>query len=60
MPPPPSNQIVYVNSSKPIDQKWLDSAVWVTGVMSTESFHSEYGSAGYSMQDVKLDIYDIE
>ena len=60
VPPPPSNQIVHVKSSKPLEQKWLDYAVWVTGTMTTDSVDSEYGYAGYSMKDVQLDIYDSE
>ncbi|MFK7815168.1 MAG: DUF3299 domain-containing protein [Gammaproteobacteria bacterium] len=58
VPPPPSNQMVYVSSAKPLDQKWLDNAVWVEGTMTTESINSEYGSASYSMKEVKLDIYE--
>ena len=60
VPPPPSNQMVYVSSTKPLDQKWLDNAVWVEGTMTTEGINSEYGSASYSMKEVKLDIYDEE
>ncbi len=60
VPPPPSNQMVYVKSTKPLDQKWLDNAVWVEGTMTTEIVNSEYGSASYSMKEVKLDIYTEE
>ncbi len=60
VPPPPSNQMVYVNSTKPLDQKWLDNAVWIEGTMTTESINSEYGPASYSMKEVKLDIYEEE
>ena len=60
VPPPPSNQIVYVKSASPLKQKWLDDAVWVTGTITTDSVDSEYGFAGYSMNEVDLDIYDGE
>lgn len=60
VPPPPSNQIVYVKTEKPLKQKWLDDAVWVTGTITTDSVDSEYGFAGYSMNEVDLDIYDGE
>ena len=60
VPPPPSNQMVHVKSPKPIEQKWLDYAIWVTGTMTTDSVDSEYGYAGYSMKDVQLEIYDSE
>jgi len=60
VPPPPSNQIVHVKTSKPLDQKWLDDAAWVRGTMTTKSVNSEYGSASYSMKDVEIDVYDGE
>ena len=60
VPPPPSNQIVYVKASGPLKQKWLDDAVWVTGTMTTDSVNSEYGFAGYSMNDIQLEVYDGE
>ena len=60
VPPPPSNQIVYVKSASPLKQQWLDDAVWVTGTITTDSVDSEYGFAGYSMNDIALDIYDGE
>ena len=60
VPPPPSNQIVYVKSTSPLKQKWLDDAVWVTGTMTTDSVDSEYGFAGYSMNNVQLEVYDGE
>ncbi len=60
VPPPPSNQIVYVKSPKPLGQKWLDNAAWVEGTITTESVNSDYGSASYSMKDVQLDIYDAD
>ena len=60
VPPPPSNQIVYVKSVSPLKQKWLDDAVWVTGTMTTDSVDSEYGFAGYSMKNINLQVYDGE
>ena len=58
VPPPPSNQIVHITSQKPLQQEWLDYAVWATGTIKTESVHSEYGSAGYSMQNATLEKYE--
>ena len=58
VPPPPSNQIVHISSKEPLDQEWLDYAVWVTGTLKTKSVSSEYGFAGYSMPEAKLDVYE--
>ncbi len=60
VPPPPSNQIVYVKPDSELEQRWLEDAVWVTGTMTTDSVDSEYGFAGYSMNDIQLEVYDGE
>lgn len=60
VPPPPSNQIVHISMQKPLQQEWLDYAVWVTGTLKTKSVASEYGFAGYSMQDVRVEKYEEE
>ena len=57
---PPSNQIVYVKPDSELEQRWLEDAVWVTGTMTTDSVDSEYGFAGYSMNDIQLEVYDGE
>ena len=54
VPPPPANQIVHISMLKPLEKKWLDDAVWVSGKLKTESVSNEYGSAGYSMKDAHL------
>jgi hypothetical protein len=59
-PPPPSNQIVHVSTKTPLNQEWLDYAVWVNGILSTKSKDSEQGYAGYSMQNVTLEEYSEE
>ena len=59
-PPPPSNQIVHISSTKALDQEWLDYAVWASGVLNTKSKDSELAIAGYSMQDVSLEEYQEE
>ena len=59
-PPPPSNQIVYVTAKEKLDQNWLDYAIWVSGILSTESKSNEYGIAGYSMENATLEEYQGE
>ena len=58
VPPPPSNQIVHATTDKPLEEEWLNYAVWMDGVLTTESVYSEYGFAGYSMSGVKLTEYE--
>lgn len=59
-PPPPSNQIVHVSLSKALDQDYLNFAVWVSGVLTTESKDSEPAFAAYSMTEGTVEEYKIE
>lgn len=50
VPPPPSNQIVYVKSAEGVNLEGLFYAVWVTGELQTETVESELASAGYTLE----------
>ncbi|GAA5189224.1 DUF3299 domain-containing protein [Ferrimonas gelatinilytica] len=58
VPPPPTNQLIYVKYEQglPIDIIW--DAVWVTGKLSTNSYAIEEFSAGYSMEATLANPYD--
>lgn len=58
VPPPPANQIVYVDTKKELNQELLDYAVWVTGTLQTESKDSEFGFAGYTINDPVIEPYE--
>jgi hypothetical protein len=60
VPPPPSNQVIHIQSAKPLEQELLDYAVWVTGKLTTESVASEEAFAGYSIKNAELEIYEEE
>ena len=57
VPPPPSNQVVYVTANKPLKETTLDYAVWASGILTTKSASSEYAFAGYTMNDVEIEEY---
>lgn len=65
VPPPPSNQIVYVRSREPFTSEDLYTAVWVTGRMivasATKSLSLVDGKApistGYTMEADRIDAY---
>jgi len=59
-PPPPSNQIVHVSLNKALDQEYLNFAVWVSGLLKTQSKDSELAYAAYSMTDVSVEEYKEE
>lgn len=49
VPPPPSNQIVYVKAAKPFDIKGQFDPVWVTGTMKAETASTGLADAGYTI-----------
>ena len=57
VPPPPSNQIVYVKTVAGYPLKELFDPVWVTGEISTQAHLNELGDAGYTMQATIIEPY---
>ena len=58
VPPPPPNQIVFVKLSeaRAIDNIW--DPFWVEGVLHTERYDNDLGSAAYTLQAVKIEPYE--
>lgn len=58
VPPPPTNQLVYVKYEEgiPLDIIW--DAIWVTGKLNTTSFSVEEFSAGYTLEATLATPYD--
>ena len=57
VPPPPSNQIVYVKTVASYPMKELFDPVWVTGELSTQAFLNDVGDAGYTLQATIIEPY---
>ena len=49
-PPPPSNQIIHVNTAQPLKGETASDAVWVSGVLETVRSETGMGNAGYRMK----------
>lgn len=58
VPPPPSNQIVYVKAEKPYVIDGMFTPVWVTGTLSTKAFLNLVGDAGYTLTATKVEPYE--
>lgn len=58
VPPPPTNQVIYVSYPKgaPVDDLW--DAIWVKGKMHTVSSSHEMATASYSMEAVEVSVYE--
>ena len=57
VPPPPSNQIVYVKTVAAYPLQELFDPVWVTGVLSTKAHLNDVGDAGYTIQATIIEPY---
>jgi hypothetical protein len=59
VPPPPSNQTIYVISDEgSADKRELFDTVWVTGELSTKWTGNELGDAGYTIRASKIVPYE--
>ncbi|WP_442878809.1 DUF3299 domain-containing protein [Aeromonas sp.] len=58
VPPPPTNQVIYVSYPKgaPVDDLW--DAIWVKGKMRTISSSHEMATASYSMEATEVSVYE--
>lgn len=58
VPPPPTNQVIYVSYPKgaPVDDLW--DAIWVKGKMHTISSSHEMATASYSMEATEVSVYE--
>lgn len=59
VPPPPSNQIVYVKTEDPFKAKRMFVPVWVTGTMSTDAHLNDVGDAGYTIDASNIELYEL-
>jgi hypothetical protein len=57
VPPPPSNQMVYVHSGTGIAAEAVHEAYWVTGKMRVETRTTPLGTSAYSMVANKVEQY---
>jgi hypothetical protein len=58
VPPPPANQIVYVQTAAGYPMKELFDPVWVTGTITTQAHLNDVGDAGYTLQAEKVEAYE--
>jgi hypothetical protein len=58
VPPPPSNQIVYVTFTEGVPIDNLYDAVWVTGELSTEGWSGDIATVGYTLSGIEVSPFD--
>ena len=57
VPPPPPNQIIYVDFPIGFEQTALDNAYWLYGTLSTRLIQNEVATSAYSMQVHHIEPY---
>ncbi len=58
VPPPPSNQIVYVRGGKGVKVDELYQPFWIIGTLSVKAVESDLAEAGYQMQASSIEPYE--
>ncbi len=58
VPPPPPNQLVYVEPAEGIPFEQLFEPIWIEGTMEITSVESEMGTTGYSMKKADIQVYE--
>jgi len=57
VPPPPSNQIIYVKSAKGLKAEDIWSAKWITGILNATPVSTVVANVGYSIQEANVSPY---
>lgn len=57
-PPPPPNQTLFIKADDPIALKDLAQAVWVEGVLTTQTQESDLADAAYTLQLTHIEKYE--
>lgn len=58
VPPPPANQLVFVETRKPWPSQSLWDPVWVTGTMRHEMQSTNLAEIGYAMEADLIEVYE--
>jgi hypothetical protein len=58
VPPPPPNQVVYVEMPEAVQLDDPYGAHWVTGVIATRTSSTSMAEASYSMQGEVVEVFD--
>ena len=58
VPPPPANQIVFVQLKEATDEAALWDPVWATGRFATQAVETELADVGYMMAEAVLRPYE--
>lgn len=58
VPPPPPNQIVYVQLKKPFNLKSMADPYWITGTITTKPWTGDMADTDYVMAGEKVELFE--
>jgi len=58
VPPPPANQLIFVNTVEPWPNSGFWLPVWVVGKMSTQLQSTDLAEIGYALEAQSIDLYE--
>jgi hypothetical protein len=59
VPPPPSNQIIYVKGAKGVELAQLHLPYWVEGTLHVDAASTDMAEVGYQMQAIQITHYSL-
>lgn len=60
VPPPPANQVVFVETETPWPNDNLWDPVWVTGILKIQMMSTELADVGYTLGALSMEPYEEE
>lgn len=60
VPPPPPNQIIYMNAEEGFELVNLYDPVWVSGILKTTLTENQMATSAYSMKAELIEPYELE
>jgi len=60
LPPPPPNQIIYVNYELGIEMNQLYEPYWVEGVLKTVSVSNAVAESAYRISEARIQLYEYD
>lgn len=58
VPPPPPNQIVYVELDEAFNLESMWEPFWIEGTLKTENFTAAIGASAYTLRGTKVEKYE--
>ncbi|WP_158967736.1 DUF3299 domain-containing protein [Chachezhania sediminis] len=59
VPPPPPNQLVFVNTKTPLSEDDIWGAIWVWGRLHAKLRETDLAAIGYELEADRIEVYEM-